>query len=163
MAKYISRAAIAAAALALGVSGAYAGQYGDPSNLSVSVNVATSCSISSVAPIAFSQISAGAMTTEEVKPSAIVVNCNSGGWHLSVAADVDNDVRSMTNGSASLHYKLCNPTPGSYASCTPFNQGHPISGTALTDTQTIYGVMEGGVLPAKSGTYSDTVQIQLTN
>ena len=162
MAKYISRAAIAAAVLAIGISGAYAGQYG-VADLSVSVNVATSCSISSVAAIAFTQITAGSMTTEDVKPSAIAVNCNSGGWRLSVAADVDNDVRSMTNGSASLHYKLCNPIPGSYAGCIPFNQSHPISGTALTDTQTIYGVMEGGVLPAKSGNYTGTVQIQLTN
>lgn len=103
------------------------------------------------------------MTTEDVKTSTIAVNCNSGGWHLSVTADVDNDVRSMTNGSASLHYKLCNPIPGSYADCRAFNQGHPISGNALTDTPTIYGVMEGGVLPAQSGNYTDTVQIQLTN
>ena len=75
MGKYISRA-ITAAALA-GVSGAYATQYGT-GNLSVSVNVATSCSISSVAPIAFSPINAGALTTEEVKSSAIVVSCNNG-------------------------------------------------------------------------------------
>jgi spore coat protein U-like protein len=162
MAKYISRAAIAAAALALGVSGAYATQYG-VANLSVSVNVATSCSISSVAPIAFTQITAGANTTEDVKPSDIVVSCNTGGWNVSVAADVTGDVRSMTNGGASLHYKLCNPTPATYASCVPFNQNHPIPGVDLNKTVTIYGVMESGVLPAKSGNYTDTVQIQLTN
>jgi spore coat protein U-like protein len=162
MAKYISRAAIAAAALALGISGVYATQYG-VANLNVSVNVATSCSITSVAPIAFTQINAGANTAEEVKPSAIVVSCNSGGWHLGVAADVTNDIRSMTNGAASLKYKLCNPTPGSYAGCIPFNLNSPISGADLNSTITIFGVMEGGVLPAKSGNYTDTVQIQLTN
>jgi spore coat protein U-like protein len=162
MAKYISRAAIAAAALALGISGAYAGQYG-VADLSVSVNVQATCGISSVAPIAFSQVVAGATTTEDKQPSTITVRCNSGGWRLSVAADADNDVRSMTNGTASLRYKLCNPTPGSYAGCIPFNQAHPISGTDLNGIQTIYGIMEGGVLPAKSGNYTDTVQIQLTN
>lgn len=161
MAKYITRAAIAAAALALGVSGAYADQYGT-SNLIVSVNVVNSCSITSVAPIAFSQIDGGAHTTEDIKSSAIVVSCNHGSWSLS-PTDAITDVRSMTNGGASLNYKLCNPTPGTYAGCAPFYYGAPITGTALSDTKTIYAVMEGGVLPAKSGNYTDTVQIQLTN
>ncbi len=69
----------------------------------------------------------------------------------------------MTNNGASLNYKLCNPIPGSYATCVPFNGGHPITGTAHSDTKTIYGVMEGNVLPAKSGDYTDAVTIQLTN
>ena len=162
MGKYISRAAIAAAALALGVSGAYAAQYG-VGNLNVSVNVQATCGISSVVPIVFSQVVAGATTTEDKQPSAITVSCNSGGWSLSVTADVTNDIRSMTNGGASLHYKLCNPTPGAYATCVPFNQNSPISGTDLNSTITIYGVMEGGIIPTKSGNYTDTVQIQLTN
>ena len=160
MAKYISRAAIAAAALALGVSGAYATQYGT-GNLSVSVNVVTSCSISSVGAIAFDQIAAGANTTENVKSSDIVVTCNSGAWKLGVASDVTGDVRSMTNNGASLNYKLCKPSPGSYAGCAAFNMANPIVGTDLNSTQTIYGIMEGGVPPAKSGTYSDIVQLQL--
>jgi spore coat protein U-like protein len=162
MAKYISRAAIAAAVLALGVSGAYAVQYGI-GTLNVSVNVQATCGISSVAPIVFSQVAAGAATTEDIKPSAITVSCNSGGWKLAVAADVTGDVRSMTNGAASLNYKLCNPTPGTYAGCTPFNMSHPILGTDLNSTQTIYGVMEGGITPTKSGNYTDTVTIELTN
>ena len=66
------------------------------------------------------------------------------------------------NGTASLHYKLCNPIPGSYVGCTPFNQNAPISGTAVSDTKTIYAVMEGGKLPAQSGDYTDVVTIQLT-
>ena len=111
MAKYISRAAIAAAALALGIFAADATQYGI-GTLNVSVNVQATCGISSVAPLVFNEVAAGAATTEDIKPSVITVNCNSGQWHLSVVADVDNDVRSMVNGSASLHYKLCNPIPG---------------------------------------------------
>jgi spore coat protein U-like protein len=161
MAKYISRAAIAAAALALGVSGAYATQYGI-GTLNVSVNVAPTCDITSVSPIVFSQVAKGATTSEDIKASAIAVSCNSGGWHLSI--DDTNEVRSMKNGTtASLNYKLCNPTPGTYATCVPFNQNHPISGTDLTSTVTIYGVMEGGVAPTKSGDYIDAITISLTN
>jgi spore coat protein U-like protein len=161
MAKYISRAAIAAA-LALGVSGANASQWGT-AKLEVSVNVVNSCNIASVAPIEFTQINSGAPTTEDIKSSAIVVNCNSGGWHLSPVEDVPNDVRSLKNGLATLNYKLCNPSPVTYASCNPFNQGNQISGSALSDTKTVYAVMEGGNTPTKSGNYADTVTIQLTN
>jgi spore coat protein U-like protein len=162
MAKYISRAAIAAAALAIGVSGVYAVQYGT-GDLVVSVTVDPTCNITGVDPIVFSKIAKGATTTEEVKSSVIHVSCNSGGWHLSPATDFPDDVRSMTNGAASLHYKVCKPTPGTYASCTPFNQNHPIPGSDLTGSVIIYAIMEGNVLPAASGTYTDTVTISLTN
>jgi spore coat protein U-like protein len=162
MGKYISRAAIAAAALALGVSGAYAGQWGT-GDLVVSVTVDPTCNITGVDPIVFSKIQKGATTTEDMKPSTIHVSCNSGGWHLSPVTDFADDVRSMTYSGASLHYKVCKPTPGTYAGCTPFNQGHPIAGSDLTSSVTIYAIMEGNVSPAISGTYTDTVTIQLTN
>jgi spore coat protein U-like protein len=164
MAKYISRAAIAAAALALGVSGAYAGQYGT-SELRVSVTVANSCRITNISPIVFTQIDGGGPTTQDKKASNIEVSCNGGTWNLSPTEDVPGDVRSMThtNGVASLHYKLCKDESATYDTCTPFKQGAPISGSALNDTKTIYGVMEGDVLPVQSGTYSDVVIIQLTS
>jgi spore coat protein U-like protein len=161
MAKYISRAAIAAAALALGVSGAYAAVYGN-GNLHVSVNVDPTCSIT-VGDITFTRITGGARTTEEIKPSSIGVSCNTGAWNLSI--NDSEEVRTMKNSTATLNYKLCNPTPTGYtAGCTPFNQNHPIAGNGLTDTTIIiYGVMEGDVLPTKPGIYSDTVQILVTN
>jgi spore coat protein U-like protein len=160
MAKYISRAAIAAAALALGVSGAYASVYGN-GTLNVSVNVEPTCNIV-VGDITFTKIIGGARTTEDIKPSSIAVNCNTAAWHLSVD---DNLVeRSMKNGEESLKYKLCNPTPtAGYNSCVPFNQNSPITGTTLTDNVTVFGIMEGGVLPPKPGDYKDAVRIQVTN
>ena len=161
MAKYISRAVIAAAALALGVSGGNAVQYGT-GNLVVSVNAVPTCDITSVAPIVFSEIAKGAATTEEIKPSVIAVSCNSGGWKLSIG-DTE-EVRTMKIGTAaSLNYKLCKPSPSSYTDCAPFNLNNPVIGEDLTSSVTIYGVMQGNIHPTKSGNYIDTVTIQLTN
>ena len=163
MAKYISRAAIAAAALALGVSGTYATQWGT-GDLVVSVTVDPTCNITGVDPIVFSKIPKGATTTEDMQPSAIHVSCNSGGWHLSPVSDFADDVRSMIP-MVRLRYTTssANPPRGHTPAAQRSIRVTAIPGSDLTSTITIYAVMEGEVFPAISGTYTDTVTIQLTN
>jgi hypothetical protein len=163
MSMRISRAAMAAAAIALGVSGASADPL-DSKDLVVQVEVASSCNITSIPAIAFTGIGAGALTTEEIKTSAVQVSCNNGGWNLKPASEPVSGYWSMTSGFASsLNFKLCTSNPASYAACNLLSASNPISGVAATSTNTIYAIMEGGKTPVAPGHHQSNVTLQLTN
>jgi spore coat protein U-like protein len=178
MRKLISRAALAAGALVLGMAGAYAQGASpnttpatptlyDQKTLNVQVTVASSCSITSLPNILFDTITAGNQTTDDPKNSMVSVACNSGSWNLRANATSnvagDRSMKNVASPSNTLTYRLCTNNTNTYAGCSsPFNATNAIAGTDSTPA-TIYAVMQPGVNPTATGVFADTVVIQLTN
>ena len=178
MRKLISRAALAAGALVLGMAGAYAQGASrtppplpqlvyDQKTLNVQVTVASSCSITSLPNILFDTINAGSQTTDDPKSSTVSVACNSGPWNLraNVTANTAGDrlMKNIASPLNTLTYRLCTNNTSTYSGCSsPFNGVNAIPGSD-SNPATIYAVMNPGVTPGAPGVFADTVVIQLTN
>lgn len=159
--KIISCAALAAAAIALGVSGAHAGTAS--ATLSVTASVASACSLSSNA-VSFGNFAATTNAPTETY-GYVNVNCSSGSVYtisLDNGKDFNGTLRQM-DGSIlgnKLAYNLCSD---GYACNHPWGTGaaNGVTGTGSGYNQSypVYGTIAAGTYP--SDTYSDTVNILL--
>jgi len=159
----LSRAALAAAAMALGLSGANATNY-DTKPLNVLVNVFSACSITAVSSIQFDDIVNGVATSLNPKFTTVQVTCNNGGWNIFAATDPGRTGRTMVRDvSNSIAYQLCvdQTQLTAYANCNALSTTRGISGSG-NGTATIQAVMQPGIAPA-AGNYTDVVTLQLTN
>jgi spore coat protein U-like protein len=159
MTKYISRAALAATALALGVSGANAYNNVVNQNLIVSATVITACSVTG-GTLSFGRVAPGNGAT--APSTGVSVNCGNGvpyTVNLSQGANWDSGNGKWqvadSGGTNFIHYILQN-SANTGANWTPAS----LTGTGSAQPLTIYGALEVvGTQPA--GDYTDTVQIQV--
>ena len=157
MTKYISRAAIAAAALTLGVSGANALQANG--NLSVSATVVTACSVTG-GTLAFGNIATGTITPTSGTSTGVSVTCptpytvtlgQGGHWDSTNSKFQVAD----TNGNL-IGYQLSDIGGGN---TTWSNPSFP--GSATPTSLPIYGTLDGLTNGQPAGSYTDVVQIQV--
>ena len=161
MTKYISRAAIAAAALAFGVSGANATNNIATGTLSVTADVITACIVTGNT-LAFGNI---ATTTTDATHSST---------SISVSCPVPFTVAMSTSGSydsgTNKYYVTDGATPTAHTigytlsdaqGGTNWNGGvarsYPGSGTDTTIS--VYGILDGLSSGQPQGHYTDSVQI----
>ncbi len=155
MTKYISRAAIAAAALAFGVSGANAyNNVANGANLSVTATVINTCSVTG-GILAFGNIA----TTNPYSQNAsttISVNCPTG---FTVAMSTAGSYSATNsrwyvsdNASHSIGYTLSDAAGDSFSSPQQF------AGSASEQSITVNGTLDQ-LSGQPAGSYSDTVQI----
>jgi spore coat protein U-like protein len=163
MTTLLSRAALAAAAMALGLSSAQATYYNSASGtLSVSLTVVSSCSVgTSTMDFKQSSLSSNADVT-----GAISVTCGSGTPYSITLGDGGHPIgvglRQMTttaNGGGSLEYYLYTDSNRTNA----WSGTTAVSGTGTGAAQSIplYGRVPAAV-GAVLGTYSDSVQITVS-
>lgn len=160
MTKYISRAAIAAAALTLGVSGANAYSNLATGSLTVSANVVTACSVNG-GTLSFGNVATG--NSAAASSTGVTITCPA-----TVGYNVDLDQGThwdSTNGkwqvadSGATHfigYLLQNGAGSGSNWATTAGTG---SGTAQPIT--IYGVLDT-VGSQPNGSYNDVVQIKVS-
>ena len=153
----LSRAALAAAAMALGLSGAHATYYNSATgNLTVKLVIAPGCAVTSPT-IDFGSPSAlvGTVTAQ----SNILVTCSNGTPYsvtLGPGSHGNNRGRFMAGtGSNAVSYDLYWDTPGgtSWSGTTAVSR----TGSGGQDFITVYG--QANVAAANTDTYSDVVQI----
>ena len=161
MKKYISLAAVAAAAVALGVSGANA--LTTPGNLTVNANVASTCSISTGAKLDFGTVNVADTNTYTNAHTTIGVTCGS-----PFAIALDNGAKPDGSGRRQVHvgagsdpidligYDLSDISSGGAAwnSARVYNAG--------STTVDVYGKLDTPAAGQNTGSYSDTVGITLT-
>ncbi len=157
MTKYISRAAIAAAALTLGVSGANATNLAT-GNLSVSATVITACTVSG-GTLAFGNVATNNSTTTTASSTGVSITCPVAysvtldqGAHWDTA-DAKYQVADY-GGTHLIGYHLSD-TSGNTTWGTPTS-----SGNSGPTTLTVYGTLDA-LTGQPAGSYTDTVQIQV--
>jgi spore coat protein U-like protein len=161
MKKYISLAAVAAAAVALGVSGANA--LTATGSLAVTANVASACSISAGATLAFGTVNAADTTTHTDGNTTIGVTCGS---PFTIA--LDTGAKPDVNGRRQVHvgagsdpadligYDLSDISSGGAA----WNSARVYA--AGSTSVAVYGRLDTPAAGQHTGSYSDTVGITLT-
>ncbi len=159
MTKYISRAAIAAAALAFGVSGANATNNIASGALSVSATVITACTVGA-GNLAFGNVATNTVTPTSASanisitcPVAYTVGSDQG-LHWDSTANKFQVADS--SGTHFIDYTLSD-NPGGGITWT----GTSNPGSATPTTLTVYGILSG-LSGQPAGAYTDTVQIQIS-
>jgi len=162
MTKYISRAAIAAAALAFGVSGANATNNIATGTLSVTADVINACSVTG-GTLAFGNIASNngdathSSTTISVScPVAFSVAMSTGGSYSN-----SNLKYYVTDGATPIAHTI-GYTLSDDSGTTNWNSGAPKSYPASgTDTSiTVYGTLDA-LSGQPNGHYTDSVQIRV--
>lgn len=164
MTKYISRAAVAAAAIALGVSGANAATP-VTATMQVSANVVSACTLNTN-PLNFGNVTT--TTTGNTQASAtLIVNCSQG---VSYSIGIDNGSNFNSSGAANYTRQIAsgnNKIPYgifSDAACSvPWdNAGNVVSNSGSGQPQPL---IVCGILPpinaAAPGVYTDTVNVSI--
>jgi spore coat protein U-like protein len=160
MNKYISLAAVAAAALALGVSGASA--LTASGNLTVDLTVSSHCSVGTSA-LHFGNVDAGATVEQS---GGISVTCTNGtGYDITLdnGGHPVSGARNVSNGTDLIPYTLCGDAFASGICATPWagaTAKHGV-GTGATATVDVYGQAVAGA-NVTTGLYQDSVGITLT-
>ncbi len=142
MSMRISRAAMAAAAITLSVSGASATMTSHTApSLQISVTALPSCVVNSVGPINFTNITVGSFPSQQAYgslnvacPGTLYEVHADGGLHGTIAA------RNVQNGSATLAYNLYVDTKGDVwgdgtGGTSVFNNGGTLAPRAATPTK----------------------------
>jgi spore coat protein U-like protein len=171
MTKYISRAAIAAAALALGVSGAYAVPYSTTSQMNVGVTVIPTCTVVTPENVTFDNVVPGVLSIQSDKTATITVTCTASAFNIT--ADVgqnphtvnDATSRQMERDGHFLKYHLyLTDLVTEWGNST--NGGSPIAdnGPVQNKTYPIRASMPPQTPDANvTGAYWDTVNVVITN
>ena len=156
----LSRAALGAAAMALGLSGAQATTTAT-ANLNVSLQVISSCTVSAT-PLTFPQ---STVSSNVDATATISVACGSGASYSVTLGDGQHSVgtpgsglRMMASSSGTIEYQLYSDFSRSAAWSGA--AAVPGTGTGAAQPITVYGrVPASGAAP---GAYSDQVQITVT-
>lgn len=166
MRKFISRAALAAAALALGFAQVTAATVQDTKTLNVQVSVASSCSITALSNVVFPTVS-GTFTTETANGS-LTVKCAGNTYTVSAdaganpATEGDVTTRRLKHGTSDfLPYDLFTTGTTEWGDGTGATGTFGAAGTAAGETYTILGSLPGATNP-NPGVYSDLVVVSLS-
>ena len=152
----LSRAALAAAAMVLGLSGAYATQA--TGNLTVSLTVTSTCTVGA-SSIVFGKTT-GQQDTDGT--GAVSISCGSGTSYtvaLGPGLHASGTTRMMqtSDGSATIEYELYSDT----SHATIWNSTSIVQKTSTgVDSIPVYGHAKAS--GASSGVYSDTVSITVS-
>jgi spore coat protein U-like protein len=164
MRNLISRAAIAAGALVLGV--AYANALTASTSLNVSASVAQNCVVGTT-PVNFGNIPS-TLPGGPANPTAnggVQVTCTNGtlptDLTLGNGANFIGGVRNMAAGANDISYELYSDAPKTTAWYGPGTEPVLLAGTGAVQNYTVYGqITQGGaVVP---GNYTDLVSVTLT-
>ena len=154
----LSRAALGAAAMALGLSGAQATTTAT-ANLNVSLQVTSSCTVSAT-PLTFPQ---STLSSNVDATATISVTCGSGASYSVTLGDgqhsAGSGLRMMASSSGTTEYQLYSDSSRS----TPWFGAAAVPGTGTGAAQpiTVYGRVPASP-GATPGAYSDQVQITVT-
>ena len=106
MKKYISLAAVAAAAVAFGVSGAYAAGTAT-GTLDVSALMGSTCSMGTIVPVAFGGVPTTIPVTAPIAAGSITFTCSTNLPYSAALDDGANGIRILSAGSAdTVAYEL---------------------------------------------------------
>ena len=167
MRKFISGAALAIGALALGIAGVNATTY-DTKQLTVQVGVIGTCAIGSFpAALNFAALTANQPTTQDQTAVAYFGVVCSGTYNLSADAgqNAGGDItkRAMKSSASSdlISYNLY--TDGTYKTIWGNTPGTNTISSTGTGSIPFYGKLPSGTTPKDTVTYTDVVTITLTN
>jgi len=168
MRKFVSRSALAAVALALGMYAANATTTFDTKSLNVQVSVGSTCSITNIASINFPAVNAGVSFSTETQKGTLTVLCSSNDYTVTANAggglDSTATTRKLTRqgGTETLDYHLYTTGTTEWGDGTGGTGTFGASASASPHDFTILGSLTG-TTPAASGTYSDVVIVTLAN
>ena|SRR5579884_1841136 len=172
MTRFISRAALAGAALALGFAQADAVTTFDTKQLNVQVSVSGTCSITDLTNVSFPAVVAGVPFSTETTTGTVTVLCTDNaysvnadaGQNAGTAGDVTTRNLKAQGGTATLAYHLYEDNPTNTVEWGNATSGTPFSGSAsATATTFTFGAKLPGATPTASGVYADVVTVTLTN
>jgi spore coat protein U-like protein len=160
MNKYISLAAVAAAALALGVSGANA-HTTVTDNLTVSADVVNACTVDASTPLNFGPVMAGDPAKDG--STTISVTCGTGVAYTVGMGDgqhMNSGTRRVAHGTDYINYSISAVSSGgaNWDNTNPNAVGNTGDGTAQPFP--VYGQL-AAVVAQPAGHYSDTVAVSV--
>ncbi len=170
MSMRISRAAMAAAAIALGMSNAHAATHGSASGtLYVSATVSSSCAVGS-SSLNFNDAT-GVTVIDQTATGAITVNCANGvAYNVDFSGDLGpyRTLKGASNSSNKLYYNLYQDSGHTTlwgTDLTGIGNASPVlTGTGATQSIPVYGLMPKSLntTPPAVDSYSEAVTILVT-
>jgi spore coat protein U-like protein len=158
----LSRAALAAAAMAVGLSGAHATTA--TANLNVSLQVTSSCTVSAT-PLNFGS---STLLSNVDTTATISVTCGSGSSYSVTLGDGQHSVgssgsglRMMASSSGTIEYQLYSDSSRGTGTAWFGSTAVPGTGTGSVQPITVYGRVPASP-GAAAGSYTDVVQITVT-
>ncbi len=165
MKKLVSRAALAASVLVIGIAGTNATTY-DTKTLNVQVNVSSSCAITNLGNVQFPSILANQTSTQDQTTNSYVQVSCSGSYNVNADAgqnaggDITKRAMKSSISSDLISYNLYSDYFSTIWGNTPGT--NTISGTG-NNSWTIWAKLPAGATPKDSASYTDLVTVTLTN
>ncbi len=165
MKKLVSRAALAAGALVIGIAGTNAATY-DTKTLNVQVNVSSSCAITNLNNVQFPSILANQTSTQDQTTSGYIQVTCSGSYNVNAnsgqnsGGDITKRAMKSSVSSDLIAYNLYTDYYNTIWGNTPGT--NTFSGTG-NNSWNIYAKLPAGATPKDSASYTDLVTVTLTN
>lgn len=133
------------------------------SDMTVSMNIAAYCTISSPPSLDFGSVTD--LVTEHTAQATIPVNCSSGSSYKLIADnganyDAVNSIRRMSDGNDYISYSVYTDSAYSNAFPTTQAQATSMAGSGTVQNIPVYAKVSGQALPPV-GSYTDTITLTI--